>query len=130
VTACAQQRACVFGAVVDEAVVLSAVGMSANVCLTSIPQHHQGVQLDAYGVMPNHVHAVIEIQEGRASLGVIVGTFKAAVTRSTGRPGLWQRGFYEHVVRDDADLARIREYIATNPVRWALDPENPASPGL
>jgi REP element-mobilizing transposase RayT len=38
---------------------------------------------------------------------------------------MWQRGYHDHVVRDEEDLARIREYIASNPIRWALDPENP-----
>jgi REP element-mobilizing transposase RayT len=54
-----------------------------------------------------------------------LATFEAAVTRTTPRRGLWQRGFYEHVVRDDHDLERIRDYIAKNPIRWALDRENP-----
>jgi REP element-mobilizing transposase RayT len=39
---------------------------------------------------------------------------------------LWQRGFYDHIVRDEADLDRIRRYIDENPLRWALDEENPA----
>ncbi|MCP5156108.1 MAG: hypothetical protein H6983_18195 [Ectothiorhodospiraceae bacterium] len=41
------------------------------------------------------------------------------------RRRLWQRGYYEHVIRTDAALDRIREYIVTNPIRWAEDPENP-----
>ncbi|MDA8218676.1 MAG: hypothetical protein M0Z94_13785 [Dehalococcoidales bacterium] len=64
-------------------------------------------------------------------LGDIVGSFKAAVTRLAraelgwcGAP-LWQRGFYEHVVRDEADLDRARHYIQDNPLRWLLDRENP-----
>lgn len=43
-------------------------------------------------------------------------------------PGrLWQRNYYEHIIRDEASLARIREYISNNPWRWALDHDNPAS---
>jgi len=66
-------------------------------------------------------------------LSTIVGSFKSASSRLIntlrGTPGapLWQRGFYDHVVRNDDDLARIREYIATNPLRWSLDEENPAA---
>jgi len=45
------------------------------------------------------------------------------------RARLWQRGYFDHVVRDDRDLERIREYIATNPLRWALDRENPQRTG-
>jgi REP element-mobilizing transposase RayT len=66
-----------------------------------------------------------------ASLSAIVGAFKAASTRlinrqrgSAGAP-VWQRGFYEHVIRNEADLHRIRRYIEENPLRWAEDEENP-----
>jgi hypothetical protein len=39
--------------------------------------------------------------------------------------GIWQRNYYEHIIRDESALIRIREYIATNPARWSSDPENP-----
>ena len=63
------------------------------------------------------------------SLGSLVTGFKSATTRQfrlmTGETGsLWQRGFYEHVVRDERDFARIGGYIANNPANWALDQEN------
>jgi len=69
------------------------------------------------------------IQPG--SLAAIVRSFKAAPTQRvnllTGKPGatIWQRNYYEHVVRDYAELQRVREYIVNNPVRWAEDEENP-----
>jgi REP element-mobilizing transposase RayT len=60
-----------------------------------------------------------------------VRSFKSAATRafnlSRGSPGspLWQRGYYEHVVRNDEEFNRMRRYIEENPLRWALDEENP-----
>ncbi len=78
--------------------------------------------------MPSHVHIVLAVRHAIGlTLGDVVGTYKAAVTRAARRSDLWQRGYYDHIVRDDDDLARIREYISTNPMRWALDPENPAN---
>ena len=47
------------------------------------------------------------------------------MARSSGEVDLWQRGYYDHVVRDDSDLERIRLYIESNPIQWARDPENP-----
>ncbi len=65
------------------------------------------------------------------SLGAIIAGFKSAVTRRInnmrGTPGtpVWQRNYYEHIVRDENELNRIREYINNNPLQWALDRENP-----
>ncbi len=65
----------------------------------------------------------------RGSLAVIVRTYKAAVTtecRRTGHAGFaWQRGYYERIIRDDAELDRIRQYILDNPAQWEIDEENP-----
>lgn len=66
-----------------------------------------------------------------ASIGAIVGSFKSAVTRrinelrQTPAAPVWQRNYYEHIIRDDASLERIRAYIRNNPLQWALDRENP-----
>ncbi|MFN0159507.1 MAG: transposase, partial [Bacteroidota bacterium] len=64
-------------------------------------------------------------------LGRLIGAFKTTSTKEINllqkRPGpvFWQRGFYEHIIRNEADLYRIRKYITNNPLRWALDEENP-----
>jgi hypothetical protein len=67
-----------------------------------------------------------------ASLGAIIGQLKSASTRRINAlrdtPGarVWQRNYYEHVIRDEADLAEVESYIADNPRRWAEDRKNPA----
>jgi len=69
------------------------------------------------------------------SLPTIIRSFKSAVTKRVndlrGPPGLpvWQRDYYEHIIRDEDSLRRIRDYILTNPLRWELDQENPARRG-
>ncbi len=106
-------------------------------------QHRTEVRLDAFVVMPNHVHGIVwllPVGARRASpvsgapaqsLGAFVGAYKSTVTRSVNivraMPGapVWQRGYYEHVVRDEADLERVREYIRDNPARWEFDREHP-----
>jgi len=68
----------------------------------------------------------------------VVGAFKSRVTveyvrgvKTSGWPPfrgrLWQRNYYEHIIRDEASLCGIREYIANNPLQWALDRENPVN---
>ena len=57
------------------------------------------------------------------------GRYREGVRQSDWRPfagRLWQRNYYEHVIRDEDDLDRVRRYIAENPLRWDEDPENPA----
>jgi REP element-mobilizing transposase RayT len=99
--------------------------------------------------MPNHIHCIIildSLRRGTArraptegfgkplanSIPTIVRAYKSAVTkcinefRKTPGASVWQRNYYEHVVRDDNDLNRIREYIECNPARWAEDEENPS----
>ena len=103
--------------------------MVARDHLIAIPAHHASSTVDSFAVMPNHVHFLLGLGgSAGVTLGDIVGSYKAAVTRFSRRTGLWQRGYHDHVVRDEDDLARIREYIATNPARWALNPEKPVRP--
>ena len=71
----------------------------------------------------------------RQSVASIVGSFKSAATKRInhhrGTPGapVWQRDYFEHIIRNDESLNRIREYILNNPLQWALDRENPLAQG-
>jgi len=97
-----------------------------------LPTHDHGIDLDAFIVMPNHVHGIIILadqSEPRHVLSEIMRGFKTfsarRVNERAGKSGvLWQRGYYEHVIRNEKALDRIRTYIANNPARWADDPEN------
>ena len=103
------------------------------------------VDLDYYVIMPNHFHRIIIInsrdtarcvptdvkrkfgQMTPGSLPVIIRSFKAAVTKRINklrnRPGslVWQKNYYDHIIRNDLDLHNIRRYIEYNPFKWKLD---------
>jgi REP element-mobilizing transposase RayT len=135
VTICTHQRALFF----DQPAVRAAAGD----CWQAIPAHIAGVTLDEWVLMPNHLHGLLVFasagqppasQQPRAnSLGAVVRSYKAAVARTVRQAGYsrfaWQRGYYEHVVRLEADLERIRAYIRNNPAQWKLDHDNPAYRG-
>lgn len=115
-----------------------------------------GIKKDAFVVMPNHFHGIImnvgadpcvcpdgsDVGEHVGSpLHRIVQWFKTMTTneyiqgvkRHKWRPldkKLWQRNYYEHVIRDEKSLEKTREYIANNPMRWHLDSENPDRKGV
>jgi REP element-mobilizing transposase RayT len=104
-----------------------------------LPNHHPHIKLDAFVIMPNHVHGILrfvdlETSARRHALPEIVRGLKTYSARDINRLlnqqgiPIWQRSFYDHVIRNEQDLMRIREYIETNPLKWELDHENPNSP--
>lgn len=144
VTLCTERRVCLFGDVADDEMRLSAAGQVIESWWGSIPRRFPRVELDVMIVMPNHVHGVImilstdplEIDPSTPKLSQIMRWFKTRTTndyilgvRTEGWPRypgkLWQTGFYDHIVRDEPTLERIRSYIAANPSRWPWDEENP-----
>ena len=149
VTICTHQQACLFGEVSGESIALNPLGQVVEDEWLRTTTVRPNVVLDKFVIMPNHVHGIIMIaKHGRGtmhraptterfgkpvsgSLPTIVRAFKRAATKRInhlrGTPGLpvWQRNYYEHIIRDDAGLNRIREYIVYNPQRWHLDRYNP-----
>ena len=111
---------------------------------TSIPEHFHAVDLDAFVIMPNHVHGIVVLSDETnvgarhgghvahsPSLSLVINKFKGAVTREARIRNLWdatqfwQANYYDRVIRNGQELDRIRAYIAHNPVAWKYDWENP-----
>jgi REP element-mobilizing transposase RayT len=121
-----------FGEVIDCDVQLNELGMIVPQTWDDLPTHYHGMDLDAFIVMPNHIHGIIILAdepEKHHTIPEILRGFKTfsarRVNKHTGkRGGLWQRGYYEHVIRNEKALDRIRDYIADNPAWWADDPDN------
>ncbi|MGI8482988.1 MAG: transposase [Thermomicrobiales bacterium] len=136
VVMCTHHRTCRFGTIEHNAMEINEAGVMISDVWTAIPAHFPRVSLDAFVVMPNHVHGIIWIEpdefETAPSLGDVAKWFKS-VTVSRYSQGvhqrgwppydahLWQRNYYDHIVRDDRDLDRIRLYIEHNPSTWAND---------
>ncbi|HAX24068.1 MAG TPA: transposase [Chloroflexi bacterium] len=131
VTICTKNHVCRFGAIRNDIICLSDAGAIVTEIWSSLPSVEPDLHLDVWIVMPNHVHGIIvlhDTDEPRAhDLSTIVGRFKAtsarAINHRLGREGetVWHRSFYDHIIRNDADLSRIREYVANNPARWETD---------
>jgi REP-associated tyrosine transposase len=147
VTVCVCERECLLGEVLNDSVILSAAGRVVAECWQWVAQRYAHIELDEWVVMPNHLHGIIVISDRpiphthqssgttlqRKSLGSLIGAFKTVSTqrvnvmRNCAGQRLWQRDFYEHIIRDESELDRIRQYIADNPARWAMDRENRAA---
>lgn len=105
--------------------VLSKYGETVSEELLRLSAVYENVELDKAVIMPNHVHMILKLKEsGRAQLAPtvshIVQQFKGAVTKQVRMP-IWQKGFYDHIIRDEADYLRIWQYIDTNPAKWQED---------
>jgi len=152
-----QNRLCLFGDIMDSVPQLNSAGRMIQSVWVDMAAHYLGVQIDTFVVMPNHIHGIIFLvgagpracpndagqPQGVAptmSVPDIVHRFKTLTTKRyadrvkqeawmqfEGR--LWQRNYYEHVIRNEESLKRIREYIFNNPAQWDLDPENPEAKG-
>ena len=123
VTICTHERQCLFE---DET-----FRQIATQLLLTIPQwSHSGVGLDEWVVMPNHLHAIFELTGNSVGLGNVIGSYKALVTRRiygllpAGKPIIWQRGYYERIIRNERELTAIRKYILQNPDQWQQDKNN------
>ena len=83
--------------------------------LLSLPERFSGLKIDWYILMPTHLHMIFVFNETKKDLSEIIRSFKALVTRNT-RIKFWQRNYYEHVIRNENALLKIREYIQNNPL--------------
>jgi len=116
ITACTHNRAMLFGEVIDGDVRLNEMGAIVQQTWDDLPTHYHGIDLDAFIVMPNHVHGLIILAdqpERRHAIPEIVRGFKTfsarRVNERAGKSGVrWQRGYYEHVIRNEKALGRIR----------------------
>jgi putative transposase len=146
VTFCSMDRQCIFGEIKGTAFVPNVIGAKINELWQTLPDHFLNVSLDVMQVMPNHVHAIIIINDhfresspdpqpfnGEATLGQIVGYWRYQVSKQLHARDndleFWQDNMYEHIIRNEHELQLIRQYIFDNPGAWAEDQENPANAG-
>ena len=144
VTIVAWQREVLFGEIVNGEMVLNDFGKIAAEKWEWLETQYEYVELGAWIIMPNHHHGILVIHDGRGGsrpaptpptkhkpLGGLIGAFKTVSTkqinllRDTEGQVVWQRNFYEHIIRNEAEMDRISRYIESNPMRWANDDENP-----
>jgi len=97
--------------------------------IRAIPDHYPGISVDQYIIMPDHVHLILALRhigpDGRqiaapTPLSNVIQQMKRITSKQAGI-SLWQKGFYDHVIRNDEDLANVRQYIRNNPLKWIQD---------
>ena len=146
ITICTSDRKCLFGQINEQKMVLNEGGDIAEKCWLQIPVHFPNALLHEYIVMPNHVHGIIELSTTRVediqplqhtpkqnqfqkiiphSIGSIVRGFKIGVTQwfrqNSDEHNIWQRNYYEHIIRNQESYQKISAYIVNNPGQWKED---------
>ena len=146
ITLCCQHHACLFGHITHEKLVLNKAGTMVFSQWQQLPSRFSTIILHDFIVMPNHFHGIIEFTENvdkalspskqeqrfAPTLGGVIGAFKSlstheyiqGVNKDAWQPfdkKLWQRNYYEHIIRDQKAYNQIVEYIQTNAARWQDD---------
>ena len=151
ITICVKDKEYDFGEVVNGVMGLSEIGKQVEILWRQIEEIHKNIFLDAFIVMPNHLHGIIfvgcddsttsvETHQWRVStknrfgvlpkksISSIINHFKGVTTKWTNKNGfknfLWQKNFYDRIIRNDDELNRIRQYIIDNPMNWEQDRNN------
>ena len=152
VTICTYQRACALGSIHNREIKLNDFGHVVQKEWFRTAELRQNVHLflDEFVVMPNHLHGILflddscqepplppnvppvwppETKTPSRTIGSIVRGFKIGVTKwakqHTSIQAIWQRDYFDRVLRDQEELVRARNYIANNPLQWAIDKDNP-----
>ncbi len=144
VTICTHKGSCIFGEIVNSEMILNEFGKIAEKEWYRTVKLRPNINLGAFVIMPNHIHGIIEIQDRRGTtpraptrerfgkptsntIPTIIRGFKSSVTKQinllrklTGVP-VWQRNYYEHIIRDEISFQQITEYIRNNPMQWPDD---------
>ena len=155
ITVCTKNRECLFGEISDGKIVLNEFGQIVESVWLDLPKHYPNIELDAFVIMPNHIHGIVFIVGAGLKpaptkpantiaptkvmknypLSEIVRGFKTFSSRKINEMrfksgmSLWQRNYHEHIIRKEESLNCIREYIMINPLGRDLDEENPHQKG-
>ncbi len=145
ITICTHQRECLFGDIVDGKMILNENGRIVSAEWIKTAEIRNEIELDQWVVMPNHFHGIMVINGmgndiGRGnrlvaptngpqprSIGAVMAGFKSSVTKQINEmcrtPGekVWQRNYWEHIIRNDVEFKRIQQYIQNNPQKWDSD---------
>ncbi|MBQ8748673.1 MAG: transposase [Oscillospiraceae bacterium] len=135
-TLCTEKRRCILSRIVGTGVLdgpqieLLPVGAIADKYLRQLNDFYENLSVESYVIMPNHMHLLLQVKEGpsrtpvptlqNSTVSRFVSTFKRFCNREYGT-NVWQRGAYDHIIRDQADFDKHIQYIYENPFGWQKD---------
>ncbi len=154
ITICTHNRKCIFGYIKNGKMIFNDLGRIIREEIINISKRYKNIEIDEYIIMPNHIHMIISIlfydvgatlvvAQNRAgaspapTIGDIVGSFKSICfyrykkylqdNEFDTKHKFWQRNYWEHIIRNEKSLNKIRNYIINNPFVWNRDRNNPSN---
>jgi putative transposase len=137
ITICTKNREHLFGYVQDDEMILNEYGKIVSDCWIDLPNHYHNIVLGEFQIMPNHIHCIVGVDNSKIinpdSDKKIHGVFefmralksfssrKINEKRNSKGVSHWQERFHDHIIRDEAEYNRIRNYIINNPKNWDKD---------
>ena len=132
VTICIQNREHLLGEITNGQHIVYDSGKMVDSIWKNLDKYFNGVKTYEFVIMPNHVHGIIGLENSSLNLSEIIRRFKTFTTRqyikhvdySQWQPfckRLWQRNYYDHIIRNEQSLEKLRIYIENNPLKWDTD---------
>ena len=110
-----------FGEIIEEKMQYNRIGRIANNSIERIEEIYKTIKLDKYVIMPNHIHMILIIdKETTTSIPRVIKQYKEYITKQIGE-SIWQKSYYDHIIRNEKDYSRIWQYVDNNILKWSLD---------
>lgn len=122
ITICTKDRIKILSQIINEQCKLSDIGKIAEKYIITIEEKYN-VRISEYIIMPNHIHMIIIKDDEEVSISRIIQQYKGTVSKKA-KCKIWQKSFYEHIIRNEKEHYKIIEYIINNPIKWDEDEYN------
>ena len=120
ITMCIKNRLELFGKIIEDNIKLTEEGKISKYYIEQIHKIYNSVNIDEYIIMPNHIHMIIKVNENNLSISTIIKQYKMAVSKKLGY-SIWQKSYYDHIIRNEKEYYMIKEYIQNNIINWKKD---------
>ena len=121
ITICIKNRLELLGKIKDNYIELTQEGIIVKECIKQIEKRYINVEIDEYVIMPNHIHMILVINnKTEVTISRMMKQYKTYVSKKVGY-AIWQKSFYEHIIRNEKEYIKIKDYIKNNIRNWKED---------
>ena len=121
ITICVKNRLQILGKIIEDNIKLIKQGNVVKQNINKLEQIYKNIIIDEYIIMPNHIHILILVNyKDSATISKIIKHLKTNISREI-EYSVWQKSFYEHIIRNEKEYLKTKEYIKSNVINWRKD---------